>query len=168
MRGHKGCRSRGQFLFSAKAKMANHTPASPKNSPDQTAPMHRTNRLTIRVAYNETDGQRRVHHANYLNYFERGRVELLRSLGQSYKSFEERGLMLVVSEMNVRYVQPAEFDDLLELETTVESARGARIRHAYRITCNDALIVTAESTIACIGPDGRAKRLPATMQMPAG
>lgn len=126
--------------------------------------MHRTNRLTIRVAYNETDGQRRVHHANYLNYFERGRVELLRSLGHSYKSFEESGLMLVVSEINVRYSQAAEFDDLLDLETRVESARGARIRHTYRITRDDQLIVTGDSTIACIGPDGRAKRLPSYMQ----
>lgn len=126
--------------------------------------MHSPHRLTIRVAYHETDGQRRVHHANYLNYFERGRVELLRSLGQSYKAFEDGGLRLVVSEMNVRYIQAAEFDDLLELETRVESARGARICHAYRITRGDDLIVTAESTIACIGPDGRPTRLPASMR----
>ncbi|WP_164102373.1 acyl-CoA thioesterase [Candidatus Laterigemmans baculatus] len=126
--------------------------------------MHRSHRLTIRVTYSETDGQRRVHHANYLNYFERGRVELLRSLGQSYKTFEDEGLMLVVSEMNVRYFQPAEFDDLLELETAVESARGARIRHSYRITRGEELIVTAQSTIACVGSDGRVKRLPASLQ----
>jgi acyl-CoA thioester hydrolase len=119
--------------------------------------------LTLRVAYSETDGQRRVHHAVYLNYFEQGRVELLRSLGMSYKDFEQSGLLLVVSEMQVRYFLPAEFDDVLTLRTTVESARGARIRHAYRLTRGDSLIVSAESTIACIDTTGRVRRLPAEL-----
>ena len=117
-------------------------------------------RLTIRVTYNETDGQRRVHHANYLNYFERGRVELLRDRGWSYKQIEDSGRMLVVSEMTVNYFVPAEFDDILVLETTVLSAKGARIRHAYRLLRNDTLIVTGQSTIACIDHDGRVRRLP--------
>lgn len=126
-----------------------------------------THRLDIRVAYNETDGQRRVHHGVYLNYFERGRVELLRSLGQSYKLLEQSGLMLVVSEINVRYFHPAEFDDLLQLETTVASSRGARIVHTYRITRGDTPIVDGESTIACIGPAGRVTRLPRSLRTPS-
>lgn len=126
-----------------------------------------TYRLEIRVAYNETDGQRRVHHGVYLNYFERGRVELLRSLGQSYKSLEQSGLMLVVSEINVRYFQPAEFDDVLQLDTTVASARGARIVHTYRITRDGAPIAEGESTIACVGPEGRVTRLPRSLRIPS-
>ena len=57
-----------------------------------------SHRLTIRVNYHETDGQRRVHHANYLNYFERGRVEMLRAAGTRYRELEESGLMLVGDE----------------------------------------------------------------------
>lgn len=125
----------------------------------------RSHRLDIRVHYHETDGQRRVHHAAYLNYFERGRVELLRSLGQSYKLLEQNGLMLVVSEINVRYFHPAEFDDVLQLETTVASSRGARIRHTYQITRGDLPIVDGESTIACVGPTGRVTRLPRSLQI---
>ncbi|XZE55600.1 acyl-CoA thioesterase [Planctomycetaceae bacterium SH139] len=120
--------------------------------------------LSFRVAYSETDGQRRVHHANYLNYFERGRVEYLRSLGWSYKAIEDSGLLLVVSEINVQYFMPAEFDDVLTLETSVLSAKGARIRHAYRLTREETLIVTAESTIACIDRTGRVRRLPAELR----
>ena len=127
--------------------------------------MLRQHSTTLRVSYHETDGQGRIHHANYLNYFEQGRVELLRAAGQNYKQFEADGRMLVVSEMNIRYHLMAEFDDVLTLVTTVLEARGARIRHRYELFRDEALIVTAESTIACIRPDGRATRLPLELQL---
>lgn len=123
-------------------------------------PLGTPSRLRIRVAYNETDGQRRVHHANYLNYFERGRVELLREYGWSYRAIEDSGRMLVVSELRVQYFFPAQFDDELVLETTILEARGARIRHAYRLLRGETLIVTGETTIACIDHEGRVRRLP--------
>ncbi len=127
--------------------------------------------IEIRVRYNETDGQGRVHHAQYLNYFERGRVELLRSRGHSYREFEESGLMLVVAEMNVQYLGAALFDDLLTLSTRVVRSRGVRIHHAYELTrpcpagnaAEDSLlekIVTGTSTIACVNRDGKVCRLP--------
>ena len=97
--------------------------------------------LEIRVCYHETDGQRRVHHANYLNYFERGRVEMLRAAGLLYKDFEDSGLFLVVTEMNVRYHLPAEFDDLLTLTTKVNSLRKVRIGHHYTVRRGEDLIV---------------------------
>jgi len=120
----------------------------------------REHRIRIRVGYHETDGQRRVHHANYLNYFERGRVELLRQLGLSYKEFEDRGLMLVVSEMNVRYFGAADFDDLLDVTTEVLELRKVRIRHRYRVERGGTLLVEADSTIACVDRSGNVKRLP--------
>ena len=52
--------------------------------------------IEIRVRYQETDGQGRVHHANYLTWFELGRVELLRAAGHSYRELEAAGLFLVV------------------------------------------------------------------------
>ena len=116
--------------------------------------------LPVRVTYHETDGQRRVHHSNYLNYFERGRVEMLRSLGVRYRDLENSGLFLVVTEMNIQYHAAAEFDDLLELETSLVEVRKVRLRHSYRITRGQDLIVQANSVIACIGEDGSPKRLP--------
>jgi len=119
-----------------------------------------TFRMNVRVAYHETDGQRRVHHANYLNYFEQGRVEMLRSQGLSYRDFEDAGFMLVVAEMNVRYKSAAQFDDILEVSTTVTEVRGVRIRHHYVVRKGAEIVVEADSTIACIDTNGRVSRLP--------
>jgi len=139
--------------------------------PSYSNPKSRTlsilNTLSIRVNYNETDGQGHVHHAQYLNYFERGRVELMRSHGHSYREFEAGGLMLVVVEMNVKYLGAARFDELLLLSTCVVRSRGVRIEHAYELirpTSEDGgsaeLIVTGTSTIACIDRQGKVCRLP--------
>ncbi len=62
--------------------------------------------LQIRVRYQETDAMGRLHHANYLTYFELGRTEMLRAAGASYREVEEQGLFLVVSEMTCRYMRP--------------------------------------------------------------
>lgn len=127
------------------------------------------NQIEIRVRYNETDGQGRVHHAQYLNFFERGRVELLRDIGHSYRNLEASGLMLVVTEMNVRYLGASEFDDLLLLTTRVEKSKGVRIEHSYEITklidapegrISSPPIIQARSVIACIDRTGKVRPLP--------
>jgi len=125
--------------------------------PDPTRTQHE---MEIRVRYQETDGQGRVHHANYLNYFEIGRVELLRSRGRSYRSVEEAGLMLVVSEAHLRYVVPADYDDVLRLVTTAVRAKGARITHVYQIFRGEELIVDGHTVVACINRQGKVTRLP--------
>lgn len=125
----------------------------------------REHSIEIRVRYNETDGQRRVHHAQYLNYFERGRVELMRELGHSYRELEQTSnLMLVVAEMNVRYLAAAEFDDLLKLTTRVTRSRGVRIHHEYEIVnllgSEPTPVVQASSVIACVDREGKVRPLP--------
>jgi len=120
----------------------------------------KSHQLPIRVTYQETDGQRRVHHANYLNYFERGRVEMLRDLGMPYRELEDSGMMLVVHEINVVYHSAAEFDDLLLLTTEVVEVRKVRIRHRYRIDRDGEPIVEGETVIACVDHQGKPKRLP--------
>ncbi|MEZ6133351.1 MAG: thioesterase family protein [Pirellulaceae bacterium] len=122
--------------------------------------------IEIRVRYHETDGQGRVHHAQYLNFFERGRVELLRTLGHSYRDFESAGLMLVVTEMQVQYLGAAEFDDVLELTTRVSKSRGVRIYHEYELVrqATDSgpavVIVRAMSVVACVDRAGKVRPLP--------
>jgi acyl-CoA thioester hydrolase len=125
--------------------------------------------LKLRVRYHEVDGQGRVHHAQYLNYFERGRVEMLRELGHSYKEMEASGLMLVVRQMTIEYLFPAEFDDELTLTTRVEKSRGARIQHRYRLLRerDQQPIVTAASEIACVDRQGNVRRLPGWLQQPS-
>ena len=120
--------------------------------------------LEIRVRYHETDGQGRVHHAQYLNFFERGRVEMMRDNGHSYRELEESGLLLVVTKFEVEYNLPAAFDDLLICITRVERARGARIDHTYELWRDRDLLVKARSEIACIDRNGVVKRLPHYLQ----
>jgi len=116
--------------------------------------------IEIRVRYQETDGQGRVHHANYLTWFELGRVELLRAMGHSYRELEKAGVMLVVAEMNVEYFLPAFFDDVLTLRTTALKAKGARIEHEYKVHRGSDLLAQGNSTIACIDRTGKVSRLP--------
>ena len=116
--------------------------------------------IEIRVRYQETDGQGRVHHANYLTWFELGRVELLRAMGHSYRELESAGVMLVVAEMQVEYFLPALFDDVLTLRTSTIKAKGARIQHAYEIRRGSQVLAKGASTVACIDRAGRVTRLP--------
>lgn len=123
--------------------------------------------IDIRVRYQETDGQGRVHHANYLKWFELGRVELLRAAGHSYKELEAAGVLLVVADVNIQYFLGAEFDDLLQLTTTTERAKGARIEHRYEIHRAGELICRGRTTVACIDRKGKVTRLPGWL-VPAG
>jgi acyl-CoA thioester hydrolase len=121
--------------------------------------------IEIRVRYQETDGQGRVHHANYLTWFELGRVELLRAAGHSYRELEEAGLFLVVAEVSTYYFLPAFFDDVLRLRTTTVTAKGARIEHRYEIFRGEQLLAEAETTVACIDRKGRPTRLPEWLRL---
>jgi acyl-CoA thioester hydrolase len=120
--------------------------------------------ISIRVRYQETDAQGRVHHANYLSYFEQGRVEMLRASGLSYRQLEAEGIRLVVVEMNCRYFLPAEFDDLLTLRTSVLAAKGARVTHEYRLLRGEDLLVEGQSVVACIDTTGKVRRLPPVLR----
>jgi acyl-CoA thioester hydrolase len=115
----------------------------------------------IRVRYQETDGQGRVHHANYLKWLELGRVELLRAMGHSYKELEAAGVLLVVAEVHLEYFLGAEFDDVLQLTTFTERAKGARIEHRYEIHRGEQLIARGRTTVACVDRSGKVSRLPA-------
>lgn len=126
-------------------------------------PFHSTIEIEIRVRYQETDGQGRVHHANFITYFEQSRTELLRANGRSYRELEEDGLMLVVAELNVEYFRPARYDDLLRVRTSVGAIRGARIEHHYEVHRDDDLLVRGRTVLACIDRQGRPRRVPRSL-----
>ena len=122
--------------------------------------MIREHEIEIRVRYHDTDAQGRVHHGAYINYFETGRVELLRATGRSYNSLEDEGILLVVADLKVQYYLPAIYDDLLVLRTETVKAKGARILHDYRLTRGEDLIVEGQTTVACVNREGKIQRLP--------
>jgi acyl-CoA thioester hydrolase len=68
----------------------------------------------LRIYWEDTDAGGIVFYANYLKFFERARTEWLRSLGIEQHSLREQtGGMFIVSETQVRYLQPARLDDEL-------------------------------------------------------
>jgi len=87
----------------------------------------------IRVRYAETDQMSIVYYGNYAQYFEVGRVELLRSLGTDYRQIEESGTMLPVLDLYVKYIRPAKYDDLLTIKTSVEEWPETRITFHHEI-----------------------------------
>ena len=75
-----------------------------------------------RVRYGETDQMGYLYYGNYAQYYEIGRVEFLRSLGLTYKALEEKyKVMMPVKNMEVRYLRPAKYDDLLTIKTILKS-----------------------------------------------
>ena len=74
----------------------------------------------IRVRYGETDQMGFVYYGNYALYLEEARTELIRSLGLTYLSLEQSGVMMPVVNMNITYRKPAKYDDLLVLETWID------------------------------------------------
>ena len=93
-----------------------------------------TNIYPVRVRYAETDQMGIVYYANYLVWFELGRVELLRSLGLAYSQLEtEHECILPVVEATCRYRAPARYDDEILIETRPSMLRGSVLKFAYRI-----------------------------------
>ncbi len=116
--------------------------------------------ITIRVRYAETDRMGLLHHANYLAYFEMGRIELLRSQGLTYKDLEDQGYLMVLTKIQVRYCKPAYFDDLLTLRTTITKTTLAKIEHSYELFGNGDLLAEGESTLGCVDRQGQVQPLP--------
>ena len=86
-----------------------------------------------RVIYADTDNMGVAYHANYLKWFEIGRTEMFRSLGQPYKAIEGKGLSMPVAEVYCKYLASAEYDDVITIETSVDTAFRAGMKFEYRI-----------------------------------
>lgn len=114
----------------------------------------------IRVRYNECDPMGFVHHTNYLTYMEMGRTEMLRASGGRYREMEEAGQFVVVVRADVRYRQPARYDDVLVISTEVTKTTVAKIIHHYTIRREDTILVEADITLAVIDRNGRLQRVP--------
>lgn len=115
---------------------------------------------SIRVRYAESDQMGLAHHAAYITWFEECRIELLRSLGASYRELEERGVLMPVIEMNVRYRKSLRFDDLATCETTAEAKGPSRVLFRTVVKNGDTVCAEGEVTIASVSRDGRPVRIP--------
>nr|WP_294897690.1 thioesterase family protein [uncultured Pedobacter sp.] len=105
----------------------------------------------IRVRYADTDQMGYMYYGNYATMYEVARTEMLRSLGMSYKSMEEDGVMMPVLELNCKYIKPALYDDLITVKVIIEEKPRARIIFKYELyNQNDVLINLGETTLVFV------------------
>lgn len=120
--------------------------------------------MQFRVRYPETDPIGVVHHSRYLQYFEMGRIELLRQSGHSYASLEQQGVFFVVTRAEVKYRAPARFDEVLTLRTMLVRATHVRFDHEYELRRDETLLAEASTTIACVDRSGSLIAIPQILQ----
>src|ERR1700740_2747665 len=88
----------------------------------------------VRVRYAETDQMGGVYHANYLVWFEVGRVELMRTLGVEYKKMEtEDDCHIVVTDIHCRYHHSARYDEVLRVRTRISERRRGAIKFGSEV-----------------------------------
>ncbi len=120
-------------------------------------------RVELRVFYADTDQMGVVYYANYLKWFEAGRANYLRQRGISYRQIEENGFLLPVAESYCRYLAPARYDDIIEVQARVIKVGRATVKFHYRITRKEdgRELATGYTQHFCQDKEGKISRLPA-------
>jgi len=120
-----------------------------------------THSMPLRVYYEDTDAAGIVYYANYLKFAERGRTEMMRALGFAHSRIDaETGTIFTVRRLSADYRGPARLDDALTVETRVLEIGGATVLLDQQIRRDGAVLVALELLVACVGRDGRPRRVP--------
>jgi len=122
--------------------------------------------IKLRVRYAETDQMGVVYHSNFVIWFEIGRVELMRQLGFRYREMEKNdNCHIPVADLHVRYKEPAYYDDEIVIRTRLTDVHRSLLRFRYQVfrAGEELLLAEGETTLGCIGRDGRVQRLPAAL-----
>ncbi len=130
--------------------------------------------LAVRVYFEDTDAAGIVYYANYLKFLERGRTDMMRLLGIRHTDLMnsigngagngDGGALFPVKKLEVDYLTPARLDDALTVTTSVEKVSGASMTMDQIITRGSEEVLRARVRLACIGLDGRVRRLPAAVR----
>jgi acyl-CoA thioester hydrolase len=121
--------------------------------------------LKLRVYYEDTDAAGMVYHANYLKFAERGRSEMLRSLGFPHRKLAaEDGIGFAVRRCAIDYLAPARLEDALTVVTTLTRIGAATLAARQEIRREGELLADIDILVACIGRDGRPRRLPGALR----
>lgn len=121
--------------------------------------------LPVRIYYEDTDFTGMVYHANYLRYFERGRSDFFRLAGISHTALLAlaQPTAFTIVRIELDFKKAARIDDALEVRTTYDEVKGARLMVSQRITRGEDLIAEAQVQAVCIDMSGRAIRPPREM-----
>ena len=104
----------------------------------------------IRVRFAETDAQGIAHHSNYVVWFEEARVAYLAQFREGYRSIQADDVEVLVTDLAVRFVSPARFDDVLTVHARCVGLRGARFRFEYAVERDGTLVVDGHTGHACV------------------
>lgn len=113
-----------------------------------------------RVAFYETDAMGIVHHANYVHFFERARVQWLDDHDQPYSFYVEQGIHFATTRVDIHYRGSTRFDDVLCVTTWLEWVRGASLAMGYCIELAGETKVTGKTEHAAVDLAGRVRRIP--------
>lgn len=113
----------------------------------------------LRVRYQETDKMGVVYHANYLNWFEVGRTEMIRHSGVSYRSIEERGVLLPLISTELKFLQPARYDDQITVYTRISEITHVRLNFDYEIKREEQLLVSGTTRHVWVNRDWKPVRM---------
>jgi len=118
--------------------------------------------VSHRVNYSETDQMGFVYHANYLVWLDMARTEHLRERGVSYKELEAAGIYLAVTDVRVRYRQPARYDDVVQVRCWVRDLASRRVIFGYAVERADTgeLLATAETSLIALDQRHTLARIP--------
>ncbi|HZB27891.1 MAG TPA: thioesterase family protein [Gemmatimonadales bacterium] len=116
----------------------------------------------VRVNYSETDQMGVVYHARYLVWLDVARCDYLRQSGMSYRELEDAGLRLAVSEVVVKYRQPARYDDLVRVRCWVRDVASRRVEFGYAVEHAEdgRLLATASTSLLALNQSMTLARLP--------
>jgi acyl-CoA thioester hydrolase len=124
-----------------------------------------THTMPLRVYYVDTDAGGIVYHANFLKFAERARTEMMRALGFAHSGIAaETGIVFTVRRVAAEYLLPARLDDLLSVETRIIEIGGARVLLDQRVYRDGVLLASLDIAVACVGPDGRPRRIPPALR----
>jgi len=117
---------------------------------------------SVRVNYSETDQMGVVYHARYLVWLDVARCEHLRLSGMSYRELEQAGLRLAVSELAIRYRQPARYDDLIRIRCWIREVASRRVDFGYAVEHaeDQRLLATASTRLIALDIGMTLTRLP--------
>ena len=114
----------------------------------------------FRVYYEDTDASGRVYHANYLKYLERGRSNLIYESKYNHQELLKKfNIIFVVKNLNINYLRPAFFEDILEVQTSINQLSRVKLNFNQKIFRNTELLVDAEVIVIPVNIEGKIIRL---------
>ncbi len=116
--------------------------------------------VPLRVRYADTDMMGIVYYGAYPVYLEVARNEFMREKGLPYRKLEEMGYRLVVSGIEIKYYNPAVYDDLLLVRTSVTDIQSRGVTFTYEILKDGATVVRGKTKHICVTAERKPTRLP--------